>query len=34
MFDKQLAGQEKAFGEEGSFTGRLYRVRSQRRSDA
>lgn len=32
LLDKQIAAQEKAFVEEGGFTERLYRVRSQRRS--
>jgi len=31
LLDRQLASQEKAFMEEGGFTERLYRVRSQRR---
>jgi four helix bundle suffix protein len=34
LLDKQLAAQEKAFVEEGGFTERLYRVRSQRRTRA
>ncbi len=33
LLDKQLASQEKAFLEEGGFTERLYRVRSQRRNN-
>jgi four helix bundle suffix protein len=33
LLDKQIAAQEKAFVEEGGFTERLYRVRSQRRKD-
>ena len=32
LLDKQLAAQEKAFVEEGGFTERLYRVRSERRT--
>ena len=32
LLDKQIAAQEKAFVEEGGFTERLYRVRSQRRT--
>ena len=32
LLDRQIAAQEKAFVEEGGFTERLYRVRSQRRS--
>ena len=32
LLDRQLASQEKAFMEEGGFTERLYRVRSQRRN--
>jgi four helix bundle suffix protein len=32
LLDKQIAAQEKAFVEEGGFTERLYRVRSQRRA--
>ena len=32
LLDKQLAAQEKAFVEEGGFTERLYRLRSQRRN--
>jgi four helix bundle suffix protein len=32
LLDRQLAAQEKAFVEEGGFTERLYRVRSQRRN--
>lgn len=32
LLDKQIAAQETAFVEEGGFTERLYRVRSQRRS--
>ncbi len=31
LLDRQIAAQEKAFVEEGGFTERLYRVRSQRR---
>ena len=31
LLDKQIAAQEKAFVEEGGFTERLYRVRSERR---
>ena len=34
LLDKQIAAQEKAFVEEGGFTERLYRVRSQRRTRA
>jgi four helix bundle suffix protein len=34
LLDKQIAAQEKAFVEEGGFTERLYRVRSQRRTHA
>jgi len=32
LLDRQLAAQEKAFVEEGGFTERLYRVRSERRT--
>ena len=32
LLDRQIATQEKAFETEGGFTERLYRVRSQRRS--
>ena len=32
LLDRQLASQEKAFMEEGGFTERLYRVRSERRN--
>lgn len=32
LLDKQIAAQEKAFLEEGGFTERLYRVRSQRKN--
>ena len=32
LLDRQIAAQEKAFENEGGFTERLYRVRSQRRS--
>jgi four helix bundle suffix protein len=32
LLDRQIAAQEKAFVEEGGFTERLYRVRSQRRN--
>jgi len=32
LLDRQLAAQEKAFVEEGGFTERLYRVRSERRA--
>ena len=32
LLDKQIAAQGEAFVEEGGFTERLYRVRSQRRS--
>jgi len=32
LLSRQLAAQEKAFVEEGGFTERLYRVRSQRRN--
>jgi four helix bundle suffix protein len=32
LLDKQIAAQEKTFVEEGGFTERLYRVRSQRRA--
>jgi four helix bundle suffix protein len=31
LLDRQLASQAKAFEDEGGFTERLYRVRSQRR---
>ena len=31
LLDRQLAAQAKAFEDEGGFTERLYRVRSQRR---
>ena len=34
LLDRQIASQEKAFVEEGGFTERLYRVRSQRRGGA
>ncbi|MGA2750764.1 MAG: four helix bundle suffix domain-containing protein [Verrucomicrobiota bacterium] len=34
LLDKQIAAQEKAFVEQGGFTERLYRVRSQRRGHA
>ena len=34
LLDRQLAAQEKAFAEEGGFTVRLYRVRTERRSRA
>lgn len=33
LLDKQISAQEKAFVEEGGFTERLYRIRSQRRKD-
>jgi len=32
LLDRQIASQEKAFVDEGGFTERLHRVRSQRRS--
>ena len=34
LLDRQIAAQEKAFEQEGGFTERLYRVRSQRRNQA
>jgi four helix bundle suffix protein len=34
LLDRQIAAQEKAFVEEGGFTERLYRVRSERRNRA
>jgi four helix bundle suffix protein len=32
LLDRQIAAQEKAFLEEGGFTERLYRIRSQARN--
>jgi four helix bundle suffix protein len=32
LLDRQIAAQEKAIVEEGGFTERLYRIRSQRRN--
>jgi len=32
LLDKQIAAQEKAFLQEGGFTERLYRIRSQKRA--
>ena len=34
LLDRQLAAQAEAFEKEGGFTERLYRVRSQKRSQA